>query len=383
MKYSKLTHKLSGAKMALMVICILAALSFAGCTTSSGQTGQEAVSGETTSSEETTSGVVESVEDTSEVVESGEDTSEVAESGEDTSEVVESGEDTSEVVESGEDTSEVVESVETTSEETTSEAVQSDEGQSTAKELLQVEVLKVGKADAIVLMCGGQTMVIDCGEEEDGQEVLDYLEAQGEDKIDVLLITHFDKDHVGGAETVVEGIAIDRVLLPAYEGTSKKYKNFIKALEEAGITPDKVEDVQTLQLESASVTVEPPASYEMPDSEEEYDNNFSLITTVVFGSNRLVFTGDIEEERIEEWLASGTVQPCDVLKIPHHGSYNEELVKMVAVMKPSYAIICDSEKNPAEGKTVSMLEEIGAKCLQTKNGDISIVCDGESIEADQ
>lgn len=343
MKYSKLTHKLSGAKMALMVICILAALSFAGCTTSSGQSGK----GEAVSEEAVAEEIVDQESASEETV-----SEEQAQPGE-------------------------------ASEAVAEEPAQSGEEQSTEKDLLQVEVLKVGKADAIVLMCGGQTMVIDCGEEEDGQEVLDYLEAQGEDKIDVLLITHFDKDHVGGAETVVEGIAIDRVLLPAYEGTSKKYKNFIKALEEAGITPDKVEDVQTLQLESASVTVEPPASYEMPDSEEEYDNNFSLITTVVFGSNRLVFTGDIEEERIEEWLASGTVQPCDVLKIPHHGSYNEELVKMVAVMKPSYAIICDSEKNPAEGKTVSMLEEIGAKCLQTKNGDISIVCDGESIEADQ
>ena len=43
------------------------------------------------------------------------------------------------------------------------------------EDILQVQALKVGKADAIVLFCGGETMVIDCGEEEDGQEVLEYL----------------------------------------------------------------------------------------------------------------------------------------------------------------------------------------------------------------
>ena len=101
------------------------------------------------------------------------------------------------------------------------------------------------------------------------------------------------------------------------------------------------------------------------------------------GSNRLVFTGDIEEERISQWLESGNVQKCDVVKIPHHGFYNEPLEKMVDIMQPSYAVICDSEKNPAEKETVSMLEEKGAQCLQTKNGDITIVCDGENIEASQ
>ena len=128
------------------------------------------------------------------------------------------------------------------------------------------------------------------------------------------------------------------------------------------------------------MTVEPPASYEIPDSGEDYDNNFSLITTVELGENRLVFTGDIEEERISQWLESGKVKKCDVLKIPHHGLYNEPLEELVGIMQPSYAVICDSEKNPAEKETVSMLEEKGAQCLQTKNGDITIVCDGENIE---
>ena len=255
--------------------------------------------------------------------------------------------------------------------------------QTASTEPLTLQVLKVGKADAMVLMCGDSTMVIDCGEEEDGEDVLEYLAQKGVEKIDILMITHFDKDHVGGADTVVEKMPVERVLMPDYEGSGKKYKSFLNAAEEAGIEPERVAEVLSLQLGSAAVTIEPPASYEIPDSDEEYDNNFSLITTVELGSNRLVFTGDIEEERISQWLESGNVQKCDVVKIPHHGFYNEPLEKMVDIMQPSYAIICDSEKNPAEKETVSMLEEKGAQCLQTKNGDITIVCDGENIEASQ
>ena len=262
-------------------------------------------------------------------------------------------------------------------------AAEEQTSQTDSSETLTLQVLKVGKADAMVLMCGDSTMVIDCGEEEDGEDVLDYLMQKGVEKIDILMITHFDKDHVGGADTVVAEIPVERVLVPDYEGSGKKYKNFLKAVEEAGIEPERVSEVLSLQLGEAAVTVEPPASYEIPDSDKEYDNNFSLITTVELGSNRLVFTGDIEEERISQWLESGNVQKCDVVKIPHHGFYNEPLEKMVDIMQPSYAIICDSEKNPAEKETVSMLEEKGAQCLQTKNGDITIVCDGENIEASQ
>ena len=102
------------------------------------------------------------------------------------------------------------------------------------EDILQVQALKVGKADAIVLFCGGETMVIDCGEEEDGQEVLEYLQGKGVTEIDVLMITHFDQDHVGGADAVMKGMPVRRVILPAYSGSGAEYEDFMAALEKAG-----------------------------------------------------------------------------------------------------------------------------------------------------
>ena len=251
---------------------------------------------------------------------------------------------------------------------------------------LQIQVLKVGKADAIVLQCGSETMVIDCGEEEDGQEVLDYLKSNGVQKIDTLIITHFDKDHVGGADTVVSGIPVDRLLLPAYISTGKQYKAFVAAYEAAGIEPENV--TETLSFDfggegGASVTVEPPDSYEIPDTDDEYDNDFSLITTIDFNGKRFVFAGDIEEARIREWLVGGTVGRCDVLKVPHHGVYNDALAELFEALQPKYAIICDSKKNPADTRTLELLKKVGAECLQTMNGDIGIRCIGQNIEIHQ
>ena len=107
------------------------------------------------------------------------------------------------------------------------------------EDILQVQALKVGKADAIVLFCGGETMVIDCGEED-----------------------------------------VHRVILPAYSGSGAEYEDFMAVLEKAGAEPENVKEPVRFQLGDSSVLVEPPASYEIPDNDKEYDNNFSLITTV-------------------------------------------------------------------------------------------------------
>lgn len=262
-------------------------------------------------------------------------------------------------------------------------AVQAEPVETLEEKLFEAVFLKIGKADAIILRCGDETMVIDSGEDEDGQEVLDYLAKGSVPKIDVLLITHFDKDHVGGADTVVRGIEVERVLQPAYEGTAKAYTEYMQALEEEGISPENVEETLYFDLGGASVMVEPPASYEIPDGDDEYDNDFSLITTVEFGAGRFVLTGDIEKKRIREWLAQGDVKPCDVLKVPHHGHYTSALDEMFAALSPQYAVICDSSKNPADGRTLDLLAKYSVETLETKDGDITIFCDGEQVWAQQ
>ena len=96
---------------------------------------------------------------------------------------------------------------------------------------LKVTILKVGKADAIVVQTEEKTMVIDAGEEEDGEELELFLKQQYVSCIDTLIITHFDQDHVGGADTLVENLEIGQVLLPDYEGSNTEYMDFMTELE--------------------------------------------------------------------------------------------------------------------------------------------------------
>ncbi|MBQ9061807.1 MAG: MBL fold metallo-hydrolase [Eubacterium sp.] len=258
-----------------------------------------------------------------------------------------------------------------------------DDALANGTEPLTVTILKVGKADAIIIRNGDHTVLIDAGEEDDGEEVTEFLQQQGADRIDLMIITHFDKDHVGGADTVAEEIAVDQILLPDYEGTSTEYLDFMETVEAGGIPVRRLAEPYQVTIGDMDLLTEPPQSYDTNGVEGEFDNNFSLITTITHGENRLLFTGDIEKSRIREWLAGGTVQPCDFLKVPHHGIYNRATEELVKAVQPKYAVICSSEKNPAETNTLETLKAYGVDVLQTKDGDITVVSDGKKITMHQ
>lgn len=249
--------------------------------------------------------------------------------------------------------------------------------------VLKATLLKVGKADAIVIQEGENTMVIDAGEEEDGEEVVEFLENQGISNVDTLIITHYDQDHVGGADTLVEAMEIGQVLLPAYEGDSTEYVDFMNALERKEIQPEFLTEEKEFYLGEAKVLAEPPLSYENEGGAAEFDNNYSIITTVTYGKNNLLFTGDIEKQRIREWLENGEVPRCTFLKIPHHGIYNTALKELLTAVAPKYAVICSSNKNPADTQTLELLKQRNISVMETKDGNITVLSDGNDMEINQ
>ena len=126
--------------------------------------------------------------------------------------------------------------------------------------------LKVGKADAVVLESNGSAMVIDTGEEDDGQEVVDHLKKSNVSKVDVLIITHYDKDHVGGADTLISQFPAARVLIPDYPGSSTECVDFMTALRQHSIEPEPVDGPLSFPFGDALVTVNPPKTYDVPPS---------------------------------------------------------------------------------------------------------------------
>ncbi len=256
-------------------------------------------------------------------------------------------------------------------------------GSSIRDEKLRVTVLKVGKADAIVLRSGGKTMMIDTGEADDAEKVVSFLKDEGVTDVDAMIITHFDKDHVGAAGQIVEQFNVNRVLIPNYEGTREEYFDFMNAMKAAFIEPVRVADETEFTFGESTVLIEPPIDYSaegISQAVDDYDNTLSLITTVTCGEKKFLFTADADRRRLKEWLSNSDVSHVDFLKVPHHGAFNAALESLLQATTPEYAAVTCSKKKPAEGSTIELLKQYGVNVFQTLDGPITAVTDGSRLE---
>ncbi len=251
---------------------------------------------------------------------------------------------------------------------------------------VQVDFLDVGKADCIVIRGSSQTTVIDTGYNDTADTVMEYLDSQGITKVDHLILTHFDKDHVGGASDILKNYEIGTVYQPDYsadEEDSKPYRKYEEALEEMGIHPVTVKETLGIIMDDVVFTVYPPLKTEY---DEDKDNNRSLVIAADHGSVRMLFAGDAEKERIEEILTQIADLDFDLLKVPHHGRMEKNSQEFFDAVSPQYAVICADEEekeNAADDETIEALRETGAKVLITGSGMVSCASDGKELTVTQ
>ena len=238
---------------------------------------------------------------------------------------------------------------------------------------LDLTVFDVGKADSMVLTSENSTVIIDCGEKGDGKEIIEYLEEKNISSVDYLIITHYDKDHVGGAAKVINNIEVKNVLAPDYDEESEEMDKYNKALSEAGITPKLLTGDLSFTLDNAEYTVyAPKQSYYGEDN----DNDFSLVTKITHGNNVLLFTGDAMEQRLEEIMDIGD---CDFLKVPYHGRSLDNLDDFLSAVTPEKAVVCTSKSEfsaDTQKELINRNIEYYATCF---NGKIEVKSDGNNL----
>lgn len=242
---------------------------------------------------------------------------------------------------------------------------------------LKVTFFDVGKGDAILLETEGETMLIDTGYDDTADVILDYLEEEEIRDLDWLVITHFDKDHVGGADRILEAVEVERVLEPDYESDSGQTREYKEALEALGLEPEKVTDTLVLDFPGTECTVYPPRQ----EDYEEEDNDFSLVISLRIGNEGFLFAGDCEKERLSELLAEKDLElRHQVLKVPHHGREEKNSDKFLLAVSPEAAVITCSEKKEPDKEILELLSRLGAEVYLTSEGTVTCVTDGSSLE---
>lgn len=239
---------------------------------------------------------------------------------------------------------------------------------------LEVTFFDVGKADSIILRADDSTVIIDCGEKGDGKEMVSYLEENDVDTVDYLIITHYDKDHVGGAAKVINKLDVKNVLAPDYEEKSEEMDKYNKALAAKNITPQLLTSDLSFTLGDISYEVYAP---KQTFYGEDNDNDFSLVTKVKHGNNVLLFTGDAMEERLDEIMNIGE---CTLLKVPYHGRKLTNIEDFISAVKPKCAVVCTSQAEFSSQVQNLLLDRKIPTYSTCFNGRITAVSDGSEIK---
>lgn len=242
---------------------------------------------------------------------------------------------------------------------------------------LQAVFFDVGKGDCILLTMGESHVLLDTGYEETAPMIIGKLKEQGVESLDAMIITHYDKDHVGGAAEIAQAIPVDRFYLPDYDGEADKCGDLIDLIQKKGLDSIRVSAKEQIALGQAEIEVD-PALVEY-DPIEENDNDASLIIKIYYQDDEWLLPGDIEKEAIEVWLSENT-QTFDIVKMPHHGRKEGNTKEFIENTDPSIAVITDSTEDEANKKVLKQLDKKNIPYYRSSvDGTITITGNGSGI----
>jgi len=228
------------------------------------------------------------------------------------------------------------------------------------KDPWRLTALDVGQGQCLVLQIGTYTAVVDCGGSylhEAGETAARLLHSAGITRIDALILTHYDEDHVNGAAQLLERIAVDSLFLPAAEDES----GVRAALELSGRQVFLVESLTEITVPDGKIRLYPPIL-------QENDNNGGVCVLATAGEYDMLITGDMDQFGEMRLLSRRKLPDVELLVAGHHGAADSTSQVLLDAVRPETVVISVGAENayghPAE-ETIARIEAAGAEILRT------------------
>ena len=254
-------------------------------------------------------------------------------------------------------------------------------------QLLEVNFFDVGQGDAIfiegpqrhqILIDGGPSSII--------LEKLAKEMPFWDRTIDLIILTHPEKDHLAGLIEVLKRYKVENILWTGILRDTSEFKEWEKLIESEGAkifiarSGQKIKWSRTvLDRFEVLYPFESLAGKEFKDS-----NNTSIVVKLIFGENSFLFTGDAYKSVERELLTKEIDIDSDILKVAHHGSKTSSAEEFIEKVSPETAIISVGKDNTyghPHQEVLETLEKYGIKILRTDlEGDIKIISDGKNYE---
>ncbi|MDR2889418.1 MAG: MBL fold metallo-hydrolase [Lachnospiraceae bacterium] len=242
---------------------------------------------------------------------------------------------------------------------------------------MEVHIIDLGQGDATLIKSGDGIILIDTAESTMGTAIQNYLNKQGITKLDYLILTHPDADHIGSAPVIINKFEIDNIFVSDFEKDNRTYQKLVEALDYKRIVPIIPDIGSAYILGEISFTILAPT--------EDYTdpNNASIVLMVNHSENSFLFTGDAEAEAEADILDSGSSVDADVYKVGHHGSSTSSSGVFLEGISPEYAVISCGEDNSyghPHAEILNNLRTMGVIVFRTdEQGTLVVSSDGEAL----
>ena len=247
---------------------------------------------------------------------------------------------------------------------------------------LEVTFFDVGQGDAIFIETPYKNQIlIDGGPNSLILEKLAQEMPFWDKTIDLIILTHPDKDHVTGLLSVLESYDVERILWTGIVRDTSQYDKWKELIQEENAEIIIAHSSQEIKIGKVSLDILYP--FESLEGEEIKDSNdTSIVSRLIFGNNSFLFTGDATKVS-ENKIISNCELNSDVLKVGHHGSKTSTSPKFLENVSPDIAVISCGKDNPYKHPheiVLKNLEEFGIKILRTdQDGDIKIISNGNYL----
>ena len=217
-------------------------------------------------------------------------------------------------------------------------------GQRRCQADLDVFVLDVGQGQCVLLASEGRFALVDCGSGNSwlsaGDMAADYLSSLGCKRLDYLILTHYDQDHVSGVAALTERMGVQTLLAPDVSDSAGLREAVLSAAEASGASVEFPGELRSIALGGAALAVYPPVG-------EGGDNDEGLSVLASAGELDLLVTGDMDRATERKLLAAYDLPDIEVLVAGHHGSRYSTSEELLEALRPE--TVCVSVGNNSYG----------------------------------
>ncbi len=247
---------------------------------------------------------------------------------------------------------------------------------------LKVSFLNVGQGDAILIQIASQYQIlIDGGP---GKKVLQGLSEKmdlHDKEIDLIVLTHPEKDHLEGLISVLEQYQVNHIIWTGISRDTDLYQEWIKVIEKEQANILIAQAGQEIVFPGANLSILYPLN-SLQGTKPKDANPTSIVTRFCYSETCFLFPGDIYSKQEKELMSLGIDLESEVLKLAHHGSKTSTSEQFIIFVNPKIAVAQAGKDNsyghPNE-KVVQRLESNNIKILTTMNNDVEIVLDNNEL----